>query len=105
MNEAQTKLTPVTVSTPSAGSTTPEQWWAKRASELAAQMKAGGVAELRITRLPTGKYDFEITPEEWSNAELSEPGGPAASESTERVAPPGFAPVIGSGAVSRPKKR
>jgi hypothetical protein len=32
-----------------------------------------------------------------ANAELSEPGGPAASESTERVAPPGFAPVTGSG--------
>jgi hypothetical protein len=26
-----------------------------------------------------------------SNAELSEPGGPAASESSKRVAPPGFA--------------
>lgn len=31
------------------------------------------------------------------NAELSEPGGPVESESTERVAPPGFAPVTGSG--------
>lgn len=85
MNEAQTKLTPVTVSTPSAGSTTPEQWWAKRASELAAQMKAGGVAELRITRLPTGKYDFEITPEEWSNDKVSDGCRPRAHDGTQNV--------------------
>lgn len=39
------------------------------------------------------------------NAELSEPGGPVASESGNRVAPPGFAPVTGSGAVLRAEKR
>ena len=33
-----------------------------------------------------------------SNAELSEPGGPAAFASGKRVAPPGFAPVSGSAA-------
>jgi hypothetical protein len=32
------------------------------------------------------------------NVELSEPGGPVASESGNRVAPPGFAPVSGSAA-------
>lgn len=31
------------------------------------------------------------------NAEVSEPGGPAASESGNRVAPPGFAAPTGSG--------
>lgn len=32
------------------------------------------------------------------NAELSEPGGPVASATGNRVAPPGFAPVTGSAA-------
>lgn len=52
------------------GSATPEEWWAKRASELAQQMKVGGVGELRLLRLPTGKYEFEITPEGWPNTKL-----------------------------------
>ena len=35
------------------------------------------------------------------NAELSEPGGPSALESGNRVAPPGFDPVTGSGTVQK----
>ena len=45
------------------GSATPVEWWLKRAAELAQQMKVGGVQTLTLNRLPTGKYEFEITPE------------------------------------------
>lgn len=61
-------------SRPAAGSATPEEWWAKRASEIAEQMKQGGVGELRLRRLPTGKYEFEITPEGWPNDQAERRG-------------------------------
>ena len=62
-----TKTPAISTLASSNGSATPEEWWAKRASELAQQMKVGGVGELRLLRLPTGKYEFEITPEGWPN--------------------------------------
>jgi predicted amidophosphoribosyltransferase len=41
----------------------PEEWWAKRAADIAVLMKNTGVEELMIRRKADGKYTFEITPE------------------------------------------
>ena len=46
-----------------------------------------------------------LTRRQSPNKELSEPGGPAASGRVNRVAPPGFAPVTGSGALQNPSKK
>ena len=78
----------------SLGSANPEEWWTRKATELAAQMHLGGVKRFVIQVTPKGSYKFEIVPIPMKRRRI---------ECPERTAHTPFAPATGYAAIPRKK--